>query len=77
MKVIYEALDDDNYLNQAKSHARWARLPLHPGKFLELIYTTRIGDPKAAIYIRELRTGLRHEVLSESVPGIMRGYRWV
>ena len=72
--VIYEALDAGNL---AKCHAKWARPLLHPGEFLVLIYTTRIGDSKAAIHTRELQTALRYEVLSESVLGVMQGYRWV
>ena len=77
MKVIHEALDVGNYFDLARSHTKWARPPVHPGIFLELICITRIGDPKAAIHIRELRTVLRHEVLSEYVLGVVQGYRWV
>ena len=72
--MIYEALDAGN---QARSHARWERSPLHPGRYRELVCTTRIGDPKAAIHRCELRTALRHEVLSEYDLGVMRGYRCV
>ena len=76
-KVIYEALDADNYLHLARSPAMRVRPPLPPGKFVELTCTTLIGDAKARIHIRELRTALRHGVLSESVLGAKRGYRRV
>jgi hypothetical protein len=74
VKVIYEALDAGNL---AKSRVRRARPPSHPLKFPGLICTTRIGDSTAAIDTRELRTALRHEVLSESARGVLRGYQWV
>lgn len=72
--MICEALD---YLDPARSRARWVRPPLHPGKFLELVCRMRIGYPEATIDTRGLRTGPRHEVLSEYVLGVMRGYRLV
>ena len=70
--MIYEVLD---YLDPTRCDAKWARPPVHPGIFLELVCITRNGDPKAAIHTRELRTGHRHEVLCEYDLGAMRGYR--
>jgi hypothetical protein len=60
VKVIYEVLEAGNL---TKFHAKWVRSRLHPGRFLELICTIRIGDAKAGKDTRELRIALRHEVL--------------
>lgn len=76
-KVIYEALGAGNYLDLARSHARWARPPLHPGRFLELICVTRIDDPKATTRTREPQIAPQHEVLSGYVLGVTPGYRLV
>ena len=73
--MIYEARDAYRYLDRARSRARKARPPLHPGRFLELVCITRIGDLKATIHTRELRIAPQHEALSGYVLGAMPGHR--